>query len=123
MKNKSISTQIQNKITTPFLYRITHTVILSLVIFCIFLLILYLVGNFQHFLDVSQQTILNVLFYTSGLNLLLTIPVMIEDIIMLCIVKVKTGRIISLVGMILIDIFCVFCILLSCSVVLLSFGV
>jgi len=122
MKNKIISDDLPKKITTPFLYRITQTVILSFVIFCLFLIILYVVGNFQNFQDLSQQSILHVLFYTSILTSFLTIPVIIEDIIMLITIKIKTGRIISLICMILADIFCIFCILISGAVEVISTG-
>lgn len=122
MKNKIISNDIPKEINTPFLYRITKTVILSLVIFCLFLIILYVIGNFQKFQDLSQQTILNVLFYSSVLTMFLTFPVMIEDIIMLFIIKRKLGRIISLILTVLGNIFLVFCIILSGAVEILSSG-
>ena len=122
MKNKIISEEFPKKITTPFLYRITQTVILSLFIFCVFLIILYIVGNYQNFQDLSQKSILSVLFYTSILNGFLTLPVIVENIIMLITFKNKTGRIISLVFMIFTDVFSVFCIILSGAVEVLSSG-
>lgn len=122
MKNKIISEEFPKKITTPFLYRITQTVILSLFIFCVFLIILYVVGNYQNFQDLSQKSILSVLFYTSILNGFLTLPVIVENIIMLITVKNKTGRIISLVFMLFTDAFSAFCIILSGAVEVLSSG-
>lgn len=122
MKNKIISDELPKEITTPFLYRITKTVILSLTLFCLFLIILYVIGNFQKFQDLSQKTILQVLFFTSVLTAFLTFPVILEDIIMLITIKKKLGRIISLVLMILADLFFVFCILLSGAVEVLSAG-
>jgi len=121
-KNKLEITTIPKKISTPLLYRITRTIILSLVIFSLLLITLYVVGNYQNFQDLSQKTILNVLMYTAILTLFLTVPVIVEDIIMLFVIKQKTGRIVSLVLMLLTILFCTFCLLYTGMIEIISVG-
>lgn len=122
MKKNIISEEFSKKIKTPFLYRITQTIILTLVIFCIFLLVLYTVGNFQSFQDESQKIILMVLLFSAILTSFLTVPIFIENIIMLFTIKKKKMRIISLLLMILTVIFCVFCIIFCGAIELISEG-
>ena len=122
MKKEKNSNEIKKRIRTPFLYRITQTIVLSLLIFCFFLIILYVVGNFQNFQDKSQQTILSVLLFTSILTSFLTIPIIIENIIMIFTIKQKKNRIISLIFMIFTIIFCIFCIIFCGAIELISEG-
>lgn len=122
MKKAKISNEIKKRIKTPFLYRITQTVVLSLLIFSFFLIILYVVGNFQNFQDKSQKTILNVLLFTSILTSFLTIPIIIENIIMFFTIKQKKNRIISLIFMSFTIIFCAFCIIFCGAIELISEG-
>lgn len=122
MKKNIISEEFSKKIKTPFLYRITQTIILTLVIFCIFLLILYIVGNFQNFQDESQKIILMVLLFSAILTTFLTVPIFVENIIMLFTLKKKKMRIISLILMILTVIFCTFCIIFCGVIELISEG-
>ncbi len=122
MKKNIISEEFSKKIKTPLLYRITQTIILTLVIFCVFLLILYIVGNFQNFQDESQKIILKVLLFSAILTSFLTVPIFIENIIMLFTIKKKKMRIISLLLMILTVIFCAFCIIFCGAIELISEG-
>lgn len=89
------------KISFLFVLKLTKTIILSMVVFCCLLVCLYIVGNYQHFQDKSQQIILNTLSYFSIGTLFLTIPVIVESIIRLFTVSKKKDAIITLILMII----------------------
>lgn len=94
--------------STPnsFLYKLTLTVISALMFFCIQLILLYILGNYQGFQDKSQQIILTVLSYTSIFVSIITIPVIFELILLIFTEKSKIKHIIYLILMILTIIFC-----------------
>lgn len=91
----------KSKISFLFVLKLTKTIILSMVVFCCLLIALYIVGNYQHFQDKSQQIILNTLSYFSIGTLFLTIPVIVESIIRLFTVSKKKDSIITLILMII----------------------
>lgn len=88
------------KISFTFVLKLTKTIIYSMIIFCVLMIILYIVGNYQNFQDRSQQFILDTLSYSSICTLFLTVPVLIESFIRLFTVKKKADSIITIINMI-----------------------
>lgn len=119
------SKEIKNtkeKPNLPFHYKLLRTILQSLLIFCFLLMCLYIVGNFQDFQDKSQEILLEVLSYTSIFTSLLTIPLIIENIIMLFTDKKKLYHVFSLIMMIFTVLFCFLCLGISHFIVFLADG-
>lgn len=112
----------RKKISFTFVLKLTKTIILTLCIFCILMIILYTVGNYQDFQDKSQQIILNTLSYTSIITLFLTIPVIIESTIRLFTVKKKSESIITIILMLITILIMIGCISISSVISFLSQG-
>lgn len=98
--NYPITEKKNKKISFTFVLKMTKTIILTMVIFCVLLILLYSVGNYQGFGDKSQQIILDTISYSSIITLFLTIPVIVENFIRLFTVKKKKESIISILLMI-----------------------
>lgn len=100
---KNTSSRFSNSLT----YKVTMTINWIFVVFCVLLLILYIIGNYQNFQDRSQQIILSALSYASVFSALLSLVLLIESI-----VKIFTERhkIQSAVNAILLAIAIVFCV-------------
>lgn len=87
-------------------YKLTMILDFVLTIFCILLVTLYILGNYQDFLDNTQSTILIILSYTSVFTALLSICLTIETIIKLFTEKKKLIHIFYLVYLIFTTIIC-----------------
>lgn len=70
-------------ISNSLTYKVYLILDLILTIFSITLLTLYIIGNYQNFLDKTQAIILSILSYTSIFNGLLSIFLIIESFIKL----------------------------------------
>lgn len=114
-ENKSLNNNL--------VYKILKIVLICLVIFCFLLMCLYIMGNFQLFQDRSQGLILKVLSYTAIFTGLLTIPILIENVIMLFTENKKWKSIISIILLLLCIVFCVICLGISNIVIFLSEGI
>ncbi|MCR4741501.1 MAG: hypothetical protein K5866_01330 [Treponema sp.] len=107
---------------SPFIYKLLSMIIICLIVFCSLLLGLYIMGNFQIFQDRSQTIILKVLSYTGIFTALLSIPLLIENIIMLITEKEKIKYVIRILWVCLAIIFCILCVGLSDIIIYLSEG-
>ena len=112
----------RKKISFTFVLKLTKTIILTLVVFCLLMNVLYVVGNYQNFQDKSQQIILDTISYTSIITIFLTFPVILESIIRIFTVKKKSDSIKTLILMILAIIIMIFCISFSSFIGYLSKG-
>ena len=77
--------------------------------FCIILITLYIIGNYQNFQDENQQWILSVLSYISIFNSLFSLVLSVETFIKIFTEKHKLKNIINMAGLIASIVFCVFC--------------
>lgn len=110
------------KISFTFILKLTKTIIYTMLVFCILLIILYVIGNYQNFQDKSQQFILDTLSYSSICTLFLTVPVLIESFIRLFTVKKKADSIITIINMIFSIVLMLLCMSFSSAVGFLSEG-
>ncbi len=112
----------KNKLSIAFLYHLTKVLIAAFVIFCIILLILYIVGNYQEFQDKSQQIIFSVLSYISIFTMLLTVCVIVESFFRAFEKENIVKSIITIILMIFTIVFCFTCLSISIIVEKLSIG-
>ncbi len=84
---------------------------LNLVIttFCIMLITLYIIGNYQNFQDENQKWILSILSYASIFNSLFSLVLTGETFIKIFTEKNKLKNIINMIALICSAIFCIFC--------------
>lgn len=111
------------KISFSFITKLANTIIYTLVIFCIMLVILYIVGNYQDFQDKSQQIILTTISYTSIGTIFLTLPVLVENFIRVFTTKNKKESISTILLMLFIVIVMIFCTSFSSILEYLSKGI
>ena len=100
---KNTSTKFSNTLT----YKVTMTINLIFVVFCILLTALYIIGNYQNFLDKTQEIILSLLSYVSIFSALLSFLLLIESIVKIFTEKYKIRSIIYSFLLLLSIIFCV----------------
>ena len=84
---------------------------LNLVItaFCVILITLYIIGNYQNFQDENQQWILTLLSYVSIFNSLFSIVLSVETAIKLFTEKQKIKNFVNLLALLASAVFCIFC--------------
>ena len=84
---------------------------LNLVItaFCVILITLYIIGNYQNFQDENQQWILTLLSYVAIFNSLFSIVLTVETAIKIFTEKQKIKNFINMLALIASAIFCIFC--------------
>jgi len=85
------------------------TLNLAITAFCIILITLYIIGNYQGFQDENQQWILSILSYIAIFNSLFSIVLTIETGIKIFTEKQKVKNIINMIALILSALFCIFC--------------
>lgn len=113
----------QNKTETfSFLMRLTTTIITALVIICFLMMIFYIVGNYQNFLDKSQQTILTFISYAAISALFLTIPVTLFKLISLFFEKNRLKTLLHIILCTFSFAFSIFCLSFSSIIDYLSKG-
>jgi len=89
-------------------YKLTMILQIVLTIFCILLVTLYVLGNYQNFQDNTQSIILTILSYTSIFNALLSICLFIETIIKVFTEKRKIIHILNGIFLLFTTILCFF---------------
>lgn len=94
-------------ISNTLTYKLYLILDLVLTVFCITLLIFYIIGNYQNFQDKTQQIILSVLSYSSIFNGLLSIFLIIESIIKLITEKRKLKTTLLLIYLLFAVILCI----------------
>ena len=81
----------------------------AITVFCVILIALYIIGNYQNFQDENQQWILSVLSFAAIFNSLFSVLLMVETTIKIFTEKHKIKNLINLVMLIASGIFCIFC--------------
>ncbi len=98
----------KSRFSNTLTYKVTMTINLIFVVFCVLLTLLYIIGNYQNFQDSSQQIILFFLSYVSIFSTLLSTLLLIESIVKIFTEKYKVKNIIYSVLLLLAIIFCIF---------------
>lgn len=88
-------------------YKLTMILDVVLTIFCILLVSLYVIGNYQNFQDNTQSIILVILSYTAVFTTMLSICLFVETIIKLFTEKRKFMHIINGIYLIISTILCI----------------
>ena len=96
MKNK-ITFKYEKKVSNTLAYKLPMIITMALTLFCLLIVTLYIIGNYQNFLDESQNLLLSVLSYTSIFNMLLSIVLLSETIIKIVTEKYKFKNIVNMV--------------------------
>lgn len=112
----------KKKISNTLTYKLSMTIDLIFSIFCFILVSLYVIGNYQNFQDKSQQIILDILALSSIFTVLLSVFLLLETIIKIFTEKNKAQNIFNLVYLLLTIIFCIFYIIVSCTINYVSWG-
>lgn len=81
----------------------------ALTVFCIILITLYIIGNYQNFQDENQQWILSILSYVAIFNSLFSVLLIVETTIKIFTEKQKIKNAFNLAALIASAIFCIFC--------------
>lgn len=121
---KKINFKYKKKIfSNAILYKLLMTLDIFFFVFCLTLIALYIIGNFQNFLDKSQQIILNILSISSIFTALLSIILFIETIIKIFTEKSKIRNIFNLLYLLLTLVCCAVFIIISTTINYISLGV
>lgn len=109
MKNKLNFKYSKKLFSNTLTYKFSMTLNFVITAFCIILITLYIIGNYQNFQDENQQWILSVLSYVSIFNSLFSLVLSVETFIKIFTEKHKLKNIINMAGLIASIVFCVFC--------------
>lgn len=109
MKNKTRFKYSKKIFSNTLTYKVSMTLNLAITAFCIILITLYIIGNYQGFQDKNQQWILSILSYIAIFNSLFSIVLTIETGIKIFTEKQKVKNIINMIALILSAFFCIFC--------------
>lgn len=90
-------------------YKFSMTLNLVITIFCVLLITLYIIGNYQNFQDENQKWLLSILSYAAIFNTLFSILLTAETAIKLFTEKHKIKNFINMIMLIASEIFCFFC--------------
>lgn len=90
-------------------YKFSMTLNLVITIFCVLLITLYIIGNYQNFQDENQKWLLSILSYAAIFNTLFSILLTVETAIKLFTEKHKIKNFINMIMLIASTIFCFFC--------------
>lgn len=89
-------------------YKLTMILDFVLTLFCVLLVTLYILGNYQNFQDNSQSTILQILSYSAVFTSLLSICLIIETVIKIFTEKKKLLHVIYVFYLLLSTVLCIF---------------
>lgn len=109
MKNNTDFKYSKKLFSNTLTYKFSLTLNLVISLFCIILIGLYTIGNYQNFQDQSQDFILSVLAYAAIFNSLFSIVLIIETVIKLITEKYKLKNLFNIIGLIFSAIFSIFC--------------
>ena len=112
-------------INSPYkiLYKLTNFFINVFFVFCIVLIILYIMGNYQNFLDKSQILLLTVLSFCSVSMTVMAIISLIENTVLIFLEKSKNNQIKNILWYIFTLIFGIIILIFSIFVKQLSLGI
>ena len=120
---KKIKTDYSKKIfSNAFIYRFFLTLNITVSVFCLILVVLYIVGNYQSFQDKSQQIIITCISYTSIFNMLMSLILLIESVFKIFTEKHKIKHILLVILLLITILFCFICMELSGIISYLSQG-
>ena len=123
MKNKIKFKYSKKLFSNTFTYKFSMTMNLVITVFCVILITLYIIGNYQGFQDENQQWLLAILSYAAIFNSLLSILLTIETAIKLFTEKQKIKNLINMIALIASAVFCIFCTGISNIISYISGGV
>lgn len=112
-------------INSPYkiLYKLTNFFINVFFVFCIVLIILYIMGNYQNFLDKSQILLLTVLSVCSVSMTVMAIISLIENTVLIFLEKSKNNQIKNILWDIFTLIFGIIILIFSIFIKQLSLGI
>ena len=109
MKNNINFKYSKRLFSNTLTYKFSMTINLAITTFCIILITLFTIGNYQKFQDANQIRILSILSYISIFNSLFSIMLTIETAIKLFTEKNKFKNLINLIMLLASAVFCIFC--------------
>ena len=109
MKNKLKFKYSKKIFSNTLTYKVSMTLNLAITAFCITLITLYIIGNYQNFQDENQEWLLTVLSYVAIFNSLFSILLSVETGIKIFTEKQKIKNIINLIALLTSTVFCIFC--------------
>ena len=109
MRNKLKFKYSKKIFSNTLTYKVSMTLNLAITAFCIILITLYIIGNYQNFQDDNQQWLLSVLSYVSIFNSLFSIVLTVETFIKIFTEKQKVKNIINMIALVGSAVFCIFC--------------
>lgn len=109
MANKIDFKYSKKLLSNTLTYKFSMTLNFAITVFCVILIALYIIGNYQNFQDENQQWILSVLSFAAIFNSLFSVLLMVETTIKIFTEKHKIKNLINLVMLIASEIFCIFC--------------
>ncbi len=123
MKNKLNFKYSKKLFSNTFTYKFSMTMNLAITVFCVILITLYIIGNYQGFQDENQEWLLSILSYAAIFNSLFSIVLTVETAIKLFTEKQKIKNLINMIALIASAIFCIFCTGISNIISYISGGV
>ena len=90
-------------------YKFSMTLNLAFTVFCVILVTLYIIGNYQSFQDENQEWILSILSYVAIFNSLFSITLIVETAIKIFTEKYRFKNIINMIALLISAVFCIFC--------------
>ena len=109
MANKLKFKYSKKLLSNTLTYKFSMTLNLAVTAFCVILITLYIIGNYQNFQDENQQWILTVLSYVAIFNSLFSIVLLVETAIKLFTEKHQIKNIINMIALFCSAMFCIFC--------------
>lgn len=109
MANKIDFKYSKKLLSNTLTYKFSMTLNFAITVFCVILITLYIIGNYQEFQDENQQWILSVLSFAAIFNSLFSILLIVETAIKIFTEKHKVKNLINLLILIASAIFCIFC--------------
>jgi len=109
MRNKLKFKYSRKLFSNTLTYKFSLTLNLAITVFCIILITLYIIGNYQNFQDENQQWILSLLSYVSIFNSLFSIVLTVETGIKIFTEKQKIKNTINMIALLASAVFCIFC--------------
>ncbi|MBO4533370.1 MAG: hypothetical protein J5726_06690 [Treponema sp.] len=106
-----------------FLSRLTRNAAFVLFLICIFLFLLYMIGNYQSFVDQTQLLILSILSFCAIVLCIMTVLSFLQEAVFLFIQKKKTGTIFSMLFFLFMLVLGVFFIVFASVIRRLSLGI
>ena len=109
MANKIDFKYSKKLLSNTLTYKFSMTLNFAITVFCVILITLYIIGNYQEFQDENQQWILSVLSFAAIFNSLFSVLLIVETAIKIFTEKHKVKNLINLLILIAFAIFCIFC--------------